>query len=159
MAPLAVAEKMALDVAADATLNGQDLAAMQVHSLTNAAAHVLRSQDQLRAALADRGQCANGEADPEDWFPAYDEDAVTPVDSPRRREIRDQAATLCFGCPVKGQCLALSYDLGEQGSHGIWGGLEARDRGELLPLWRELRTRLTPPADDEQDDGPVAVAS
>jgi hypothetical protein len=159
MAPLPVAEKTALDVAADATLNGQDLAAMQVQALTNAAANVLRSQDELRAAIADRGQCAAGEADPEDWFPAHDEDAVTPVDSPLRREIRGQAATLCFGCPVKGQCLALSYGLGEQGSHGIWGGLGARDRVELLPLWRELRTRLAPTADGEQDDGPSAVAS
>jgi hypothetical protein len=167
IAPLAVAEKTALDVAADATLNGQDLAAMQVQALTNAAAHVLRSQDELRAAIADRGQCANGETDPEDWFPAYDEDSVAPVDSPLRGEIRSQAATLCFGCPVKGQCLALSYELGEQGSHGIWGGLGARDRVELRGLWIDLRERLTlpadqdqdGPADEEQDGGSVAVAS
>lgn len=144
MAPLAVTEKTALDVAADATLNGQDLAAMQVQALTNAAAHVLRSHDELRAAIADRGQCGQDTADPEDWFPAYDEQAITPVDSPVRREIRGEAAMLCFGCPVKGQCLALSYALGEEGAHGIWGGLGARDRVELLPLWRELGTRLTP---------------
>jgi hypothetical protein len=156
MAPLAVAEKTALDVAADATLNGQDLAGMQVQSLTNAAAHVLRWQDELRAAIADRGQCGDDDADPEDWFPAYDEHAVTPVDSPLRQEIRGQAAMLCFGCPVKGQCLALSYELGEQGSHGIWGGLGARDRIELRPLWTDLRERLTPPTATAEDQ---AVAS
>lgn len=167
MTPLAVAEKTALDVAADATLNGQDLAAMQVQALTNAASQVLRSQDELRAGMADRGLCGADEADPEEWFPARDEDEISHLDRPRRREIRGRAAMSCFGCPVKGQCLALSYELGEHGAHGIWGGLGARDRVELLPLWRELRVRLTPSAEDErdgsageeQDGGPVAVAS
>ena len=167
MAPLAVAEKTALDVAADATLNGQDLAAMQVQALTNAASHALRSQAELRAGIADRGLCRAGEADPEAWFPPHDEDEISHVDSPRRRAIRGQAGTLCFGCPVKGMCLALSYELGEHGAHGTWGGLGARDRVELRPLWRELRVRLSPPAEDEQGGdageeqagGPVAVAS
>jgi Transcription factor WhiB len=164
IASLRLAEKTALNVAADATLGGPDreaidLSGMQVQALTNAAAQVLRTQDQLRAGIAARGLCAADEVDPEEWFLAHDEDEITHVDSPRRREVRGQAATLCFGCPVKGMCLALSYELGEHGAHGIWGGLGARDRVELLPLWRELQARLTRPAEGEQDGGAVAVAS
>jgi hypothetical protein len=172
MEPLHLAQKTALHVVADATWGGDDrkaidLSGMQVQALVNAASQVLRSQDELRAGIADRGLCAADEADPEEWFPAYDEDEISDVDSPRRRQVRDQAATSCFGCPVKGMCLALSYELGEHGAHGTWGGLGARDRIELLPSWRELRDRLTQPAEDDKDEtsngeqggGAAAVAS
>jgi hypothetical protein len=46
---------------------------------------------------------------------------------------------------VRAQCLALDYahvDGHVQHLWGIYGGLGARDRRELLPLWMELSTRL-----------------
>jgi hypothetical protein len=120
---LSVESKTALDVAADATLDGQDLAGVQVQALMNAATFMRTSEHMLRAEMADRGKCASKLADPENWFLAYNEDEVSHVDSPLRREVRDQAAALCWGCPVRGQCLALSFEMGEHGAQGVWGGV------------------------------------
>lgn len=160
-ASLSTESKTALDVAADATLDGADLADMQVQALMNAASFTDTSEDLLRSGIAERGNCTDERADPEDWFLAHNEEEVSHVDSPHRREIREQATILCWGCPVRGQCLALSFALGEHGVQGVWGGLGARDRVELLPLWRELSARLTPvtAAAQVDDDRSARVSS
>ena len=69
---------------------------------------------------AERGLCAK--ADPELWFPVDEEDP----------ELAAEAADVCFGCPVRRDCLAHALAIGER--HGIWGGLTPRQR-------RDLRTR------------------
>ncbi len=46
----------------------------------------------------------------------------------RRREAR--AKEICEQCPVLRQCRDYALNIGEQ--HGIWGGLTARERKELV---------------------------
>jgi len=48
----------------------------------------------------------------------------------RRREQR--AKEICHSCPVLEMCLDHAIEIGEQ--HGIWGGLTARERKELMVL-------------------------
>ena len=151
-ASLAVESKIALDVAADAALQGVDLAQTQLQALMNAASYTGLSENTLRAGITQRGNCTDEQADPEDWFLPYNEDEASHVDSPLRREVRAQATCACFGCPVKGRCLALSFALGEHGTQGVWGGLGERDRAELRPLWLELTARLGLTSPGTSDD-------
>ncbi|MEV0947319.1 WhiB family transcriptional regulator [Rhodococcus sp. NPDC049939] len=49
----------------------------------------------------------------------------------RAREIRDlQAKLVCSGCPVLVSCRRHALSVGEP--YGIWGGLSAHERAELL---------------------------
>ncbi len=54
------------------------------------------------------------DADPERWFPGPN----TPL--------RDIAAVVGAGCPVRIECLALALQHGER--YGIWGGVTAEGR-------------------------------
>ncbi|MEV5542060.1 WhiB family transcriptional regulator [Saccharopolyspora shandongensis] len=47
---------------------------------------------------------------------------------------RRQAVEACAGCPVRTECLviALSHEVDEGASWGIWGGVCARDRREAI---------------------------
>jgi len=59
--------------------------------------------------------------DPELWFPLPSDPAV-------------KAKEICAGCPVAVQCL--EYALDTQQKHGVWGGLDQKQRCELLRLRR-----------------------
>lgn len=62
---------------------------------------------------------------------------------PDRGEVVDPAKRICFGCPVRDECL--TYALVHFEKHGIWGGLSERER---RPLRRRLAVagRITMPA-------------
>ncbi|QSR25545.1 hypothetical protein CFH99_07905 [Nocardioides aromaticivorans] len=46
-----------------------------------------------------------------------------------------EAKRLCGTCPVKARCLADA--LAQQEKHGVWGGLSASERADLLPVVEE----------------------
>ncbi|MDA8320398.1 MAG: WhiB family transcriptional regulator [Actinomycetota bacterium] len=51
-------------------------------------------------------------------------------EAPKDRERREQrACAFCGGCPVRWDCLEHAMSRPEK--HGIWGGLNERDRGRL----------------------------
>ncbi len=50
-------------------------------------------------------------------------------DEKRQREA--EAKAICEGCSVLGACRSHALDRGEQ--HGIWGGLNERERLDLQP--------------------------
>ena len=66
---------------------------------------------------------------------------------PERGEVTDQAKHVCFGCPVRDECL--TYALTHFEKFGIWGGLSERER-------RPLRKRLAALGQIDSADG-VAV--
>lgn len=78
----------------------------------------------LWAQLIRHARCAESTLDPDQWFP------VSPDPDQARREAA-AALTVCAGCRVRGQCLALSLRHWDIGQHGIWGGLVAADRARL----------------------------
>ena len=59
-----------------------------------------------------RALCAG--RDPHPWFARWDSALV------------DGARELCQQCPVRGQCLGTALLCGDE--HGIWGGLDPRQR-------------------------------
>jgi hypothetical protein len=84
-----------------------------------------RSADPAQwATVMSRARCADGRLDPDLWFPVSAEPAEA------RREAA-AAIAVCFGCPVRPQCLELSLRDWRLGQHGIWGGLVAADRALL----------------------------
>ncbi len=62
---------------------------------------------------------------------------------------QNRAKTVCFGCPVRTECLADALDNGVE--FGVWGGMTERERRALLrrrpevTSWRQLleTARLT----------------
>lgn len=60
--------------------------------------------------------CAEA-VDPDLWFPNYGGPLLA-------------AKRVCRGCEVVDGCLAWALDNNER--HGIWGGLSARERGDIL---------------------------
>jgi len=74
-------------------------------------------------------------ADPETFFPFSDGPAA-------------EARRICSRCPVRGHCLAYAVIADER--HGIWGGLDSRERASL-------RRRLPrPQSPGGQQDGSAA---
>jgi hypothetical protein len=143
-----VARKTAIEVAADAALQrrGRALTAAQLNAFEEASPYARMSSRQLDWATLGNGNC--DEQDPEQWYPTCVED---PARTERLEEEQALAERLCGGCPVRAQCLARDYahaDGHVQQLWGITGGLGARDRRTLLPLWVELANRLdNSPAD------------
>ncbi len=115
------------------------VSAVQVQGFLNAAGYAVRHPESLRRVMAEQGVCSDA-PDPEEWFPLADEAESQPGE-PLREQVRELGATLCWGCPVRGACLALSLE--QEDTVGIWGGLCSQDRAELRALWRELRVRLS----------------
>lgn len=68
--------------------------------------------------------------DPSTWM---DDAACARVDPdlffPERGERTDLAKAVCFGCPVREECL--EYALANNEKHGVWGGLSERQRRTL----------------------------
>jgi hypothetical protein len=78
----------------------------------------------LWARVARSARCADGDLDPDEWFPV----------SAHARVARLEAAaaiSVCTACLVRGECLALSLRHWDIGQHGVWGGLVAADRARL----------------------------
>ncbi|OZM69903.1 hypothetical protein CFN78_28175 [Amycolatopsis antarctica] len=48
---------------------------------------------------------------------------------PSERELTLRAKRVCQGCPVRTDCLPEALDNGYD--HGVWGGLDERERREL----------------------------
>jgi hypothetical protein len=149
------ARRTAVEVAADAAVQRRSraLTAAQLDALEEAAQYIGMSPRQLDQATLGNGNCHDQDA--EQWYPLFSEDLTSKV---KLDDERARAAELCGGCPVRGQCLARDYiqSRGRRGYHlwGITGGLGARDRRALLPLWVDLVARL-----DGLGAVPVAVAS
>ena len=61
------------------------------------------------------------ESDPDAWFP--DEDRPMASDY-------TQVKKLCRACPIQTMCL--EYAITNQEQHGLWGGLTARERINLV---------------------------
>ncbi|MEU5695448.1 WhiB family transcriptional regulator [Actinosynnema sp. NPDC020468] len=45
------------------------------------------------------------------------------------------AARMCGGCPVRDECLELELRASGTDTVGVWGGMAAGDRRELVPHW------------------------
>ncbi|MFJ7305631.1 WhiB family transcriptional regulator [Streptomyces sp. NPDC099088] len=43
---------------------------------------------------------------------------------------QNHAKTVCYGCPVRTECL--TYALDQRIEHGVWGGMTERERRALL---------------------------
>jgi WhiB family redox-sensing transcriptional regulator len=56
---------------------------------------------------------------------------------PGRGEDSDPAKKVCYGCPVRLQCLTYAMQQGEK--YGIWGGLSERDRKRIRSQHRRAR--------------------
>ena len=93
-----------------------------------------RTDQALWAQVARSARCANGDLDPDEWFPV----------SGQARMARQEAAAaiaVCTACLVRGECLALSLRHWDIGQHGVWGGLVAADRVRLRARLRASRKR------------------
>jgi WhiB family redox-sensing transcriptional regulator len=147
---LAAAQKVALDVAADAALEGVDLVGEQLDALLDAAHLAQVLSGRLEWVVSEGAVCRG--ADTEAWYPPYG-DGVRGRSVAERVVEREQAAALCAGCPVQAQCLALSFALDSHGSWGVWGGVSEHDRADLRPVWLQLQRRLA-----DGDEAPRTVA-
>jgi hypothetical protein len=78
----------------------------------------------LWAQVVKHARCAEGDLDPDEWFPVSAEARLA------RREAA-LAIAVCAACPVRSQCLALSLRYWDIGQHGVWGGLVAAERARL----------------------------
>lgn len=80
-----------------------------------------------------------------DWF---HEDARGGRAVERQRSRAQQA---CSGCPLQAQCLAMALEFEADDGHswGIWGGVSARDRREVL---RDLAASGAPRAAVDFDE-------
>ena len=67
--------------------------------------------------------------DPEMWFPVSDED------TPKGRADRAVAQTVCFGCPVRDECLKFALDTGQV--DGVWGGRTEAERRAMIRASKE----------------------
>jgi hypothetical protein len=76
------------------------------------------------AGVARHARCADGDLDPDQWFPVS-------TDADGARQEAAAAIAICTTCLVRGQCLALSLRHWDIGQHGVWGGLVAVERAAL----------------------------
>lgn len=76
------------------------------------------------ARVARHARCADGDLDPDQWFPVS-------TDAGSAHQEAAAAIAICTSCLVRGQCLALSLRHWEIGQHGVWGGLVAAERTAL----------------------------
>ena len=83
------------------------------------------TDDALWARVARQARCADSGLDPDQWYPVSIEPA-------RARHEGAAAIAVCTSSPVQAQCLELSLRHWDIGQHGVWGGLVATDRENLL---------------------------
>lgn len=72
----------------------------------------------------------------DDWFPEGDAAADVPPAPEVVAEREAAAKATCARCFVQAECLVWALVNGEE--HGIWGGLNEREREALLGLGREV---------------------
>lgn len=127
-----------------------------VRSLHPASSKPGELSDSKLAALVYRdAQCARCFIDPDQWFPVSTEIAKARVEAAG-------AIAICHSCPVRAQCLELSFrhDHGF-GAHGVWGGLVESERQPRQRKWQrgtavaELLLPISPVTD--KPISPVAV--
>lgn len=102
---------------------------MTAHSTLTRSGHGLSTQlgDDWRAA----GRCRPGSGvDPELFHPVGTSAAAI-------RQTR-KAKAICRACPVRAECLQDALD--NEVADGIWGGLDANERGRIRTLDREATT-------------------
>jgi hypothetical protein len=63
-------------------------------------------------------QAICSETDPEMFFP-------------NAGESNREAKRVCYGCPVRAECLRFALENGE--AHGVWGGFSDRERKKMRP--------------------------
>jgi hypothetical protein len=96
-----------------------------------------QNTENQRRAVNQYGICV-GSADPDAWFPPEpirsghdDADAV----AARKASYEQTAKTLCAGCPVRNECLALALreeaDLPPSWIHGVRGGTAPWERQNM----------------------------
>ena len=82
--------------------------------------------------------------DPEMWFMPDDSESgwsrANRLSMWRRTPEYKQAKELCGACPIRQECL--DYSLKYFDLHGIWGGLDDRERRMLQEREHLLRTRI-----------------
>lgn len=67
------------------------------------------------------------ESDPDAWFPDDDTPKAAHYNAVKK---------MCAACPVQAMCL--EYAITNQEQHGVWGGLTARDRINLIRKHKRL---------------------
>lgn len=80
--------------------------------------------------------CTAEGSDPDDWFLLADDPDRPPSSEKMRHQLRIEAAVLCAGCPIAAQCLNVA--LARRERYGVWGGMSACDRSDML---RQRTTR------------------
>jgi len=90
------------------------------------------SEGKLAALVYRHAQCARCRVDPDQWFPVSN-------DTAKAREEASAAIAVCNSCPVRAQCLELSFRHNPGfGAHGVWGGLVEGERHPRRRMWRRL---------------------
>jgi WhiB family transcriptional regulator, redox-sensing transcriptional regulator len=88
------------------------------------------SDSKLVALVYGGAQCARCHIDPDQWFPVS-------KDTAKARREASAAIAVCNSCPVRAQCLELSFRHNPGfGAHGIWGGLVETEREPQRRSWR-----------------------
>ena len=83
------------------------------------------SDSKLAALVYRHARCARCPVDPDQWFPVS-------YDTAKARAEAADAIAVCDSCPVRAQCLELSFRNNPGfGAHGVWGGLV---EGERRPM-------------------------
>jgi hypothetical protein len=88
------------------------------------------SDGKLAALVYASAQCARYPIDPDQWFPVSS-------DTAKARAEAAGAIAICNSCPVRAQCLELSFrHVPGFGAHGVWGGLVESERQSRRRRWR-----------------------
>jgi hypothetical protein len=97
------------------------------------------SESELVALVYGHAQCGRCLIHPDEWFPVS-------KDTAKAREEASDAIAVCNSCPVRAQCLELSFRGNPGfGAHGVWGGLVESERHQRRPGWRH-GIALAPPS-------------
>ena len=97
------------------------------------------SEGELVALVYGHAQCGRCLIDPDQWFPVA-------RDTAKAREEASDAIAVCNACPVRAQCLELSFRHNPGfGAYGVWGGLVESERHPRRPGWRH-GIALAPPS-------------
>jgi WhiB family redox-sensing transcriptional regulator len=94
----------------------------------------------------DRAACRA--EDPELFFPMGLSNATR-----HNQQQNDLAKAVCRRCPVASACLAWALESGE--GHGVWGGMTADERRELLSTRSRRRRRGTTGTTTQRGRAPV----
>lgn len=99
----------------------------------------------------------------EDWTAKAACRQVTPDTLFVQGAAQNRAKTLCFGCPVRTECLADALD--NRVEFGVWGGMTERERRALLrrrpevTSWRKLLEAARSDYETRTGRGDTAIAS